>query len=257
MEIIKYDDEILAIEISSYCNLKCPMCTQSRVDYNKKGFMDFNVWRKIIDDFAEQKSHYKKFLPFGLGEPFFHPQFNKLFEYLLERNKKRQIFDTIIIHTNALFMDKAKVDLMLKYIYEFGAIHFSLDAATEETYNKVRPGGDFNLAMKNILYLIEKRKQIPPKLVFQFIVMKNNYHEGKKFLELWSGILKKHNLEFQVNYDWWPEMRKDTIFFKRENTRNPGDLGKAEELHKKLMFELGLIKEIPKGRILKSDEVIK
>lgn len=233
------------------------MCTQSRVDYEKKGFMDFNVWRKMIDDFVSEKKHFKKFLPFGLGEPFFHPDFNHLFEYLLERNKKREIFDTIIIHTNALFMDKEKVDLMLKYIFEFGALHFSLDAVTSETYDIVRPGGDYNLAIKNILYLLKKRKQVPPRLVFQFIVMEKNYHEGKRFLEFWSNVLKENNLDFQVNYDWWPEMKKDTIFFKRENTRNPGDLAKSEERHKKLMFELGLIDKIPKGRILKSDEYIK
>jgi wyosine [tRNA(Phe)-imidazoG37] synthetase (radical SAM superfamily) len=148
-------------------------------------------------------------------------------------------------------------DLFLKYQYQLGAIHFSIDAATEETYAKVRPGGDLQLAVKNILYFLEHRSQIPPKLIFQFIVMKRNYHEARAFLEFWTDVIKKRGLDFQVNYDWVPEMAKDTIFFKRENPWHQEELKASEALHKKLAFELGLISEVPEGRILVSDECVK
>ncbi len=232
------------------------MCTHSRVDYNKQGFMDVRVWKKLIDDIAASGKKYNKLLPFGLGESLLHPRIYEILEYLFERNKKRELFGVIILHTNALLMDKKISDLMLKYQYQIGAIHFSLDAATEEIYAKVRPGGNLKLAVRNIVYFLKHRSQIPPRLVFQFIVMKRNFHEARKFLDFWAKILKQHNLEYQVNYDWVPEMIRDTIFFKRENTWKPEWLKDAEQLHKQVAYELGLIKKMPKGRILKSDEFI-
>jgi sulfatase maturation enzyme AslB (radical SAM superfamily) len=116
------------------------MCTQSRIDYAKKGFMELKVWKKLIDDFEKQKVKHKKFLPFGLGESLFHPKAYEMFEYLLNKNKERALFEYIELHTNALMFDRPLADLFLKYQYQFGAISFSLDAATEGTYEKVRPG---------------------------------------------------------------------------------------------------------------------
>jgi sulfatase maturation enzyme AslB (radical SAM superfamily) len=255
--MITFEDQILAVETSSYCNLKCPMCTQSKVDYNKKTFMSFELWKKFIDDLKREKKFFKKFLPFGLGEPFFHPKAYEIFDYLFQENKKREIFNTIIFHTNASFMNEKISRLLLKNQYQIGAIHFSIDAASSEVYDKVRPGGNFDMVMRNIEFFIKNRSQIPPKLIFQFIVMEKNYHEGKKFLELFTKILSENNMDFQINYDWFPEMKKDTIFFKRENTWNFTKLKESEDLHKKLVYDLGIIKEIPKGRILESNEFIK
>ncbi len=254
--MIRYKDEILAVELSSYCNLKCPMCTQSRVDYGKKGFLSLDLWKKIIDDFEMNNTYHEKFLPFGLGESLMHPHSYEIFKYLFEKNKNRTIFGYIILHTNALLMDKKISDLFLEYQYQIGAFHFSLDASTQEIYKKVRPGGKLQTAINNIIYFLRKRAQIPPKLIFQFIVMKNNVLDAENFLNFWSKVLKDHKLSFQVNYDWEPEMIKDTIFFKRENTWDVSHLNESEERHKELAVNLGLI-EPTKGRILKSDEYIR
>ena len=97
------------------------MCTQSRVDYSKKGFMLLEVWKKLIDDFKKAKIKHNKFLPFGLGESLFHPHAYEMFEYLFKKNSRREIFQFIILHTNALLMDKKMSDLFLKYQYQFGA----------------------------------------------------------------------------------------------------------------------------------------
>ena len=255
--MITYDDEILAVEMSSYCNLKCPMCTQSRVDYGKKGFMPLDLWKKLVDDMVEQGHKYYKLLPFGLGESLLHPHAFEMLDYLFEKNKKREIFHFINLHTNALLMDQNISNLFIKYIYQIGALHFSLDAASQEVYEKVRPKAKLQTAIDNIVYFIKKRTQIPPKLIFQFIVMEKNYHEASDFLKLWKNVLHDHNLKCQVNYDWFPEMTKDTIFFKRENTWNPRNLGKSEKLHKEVVESLGLIEKGKEGRILQSDEFIK
>ncbi len=254
---MRYPDEILAVEMSSYCNLRCPMCTQCQVDYDKKGFMDIRLWEKLIGEFAAAGVKYEKFLPFGLGESLLHPKAYEMLAYMFDKNKDRTIFGHIILHTNALLMDERISDLMLKYQYQIGALHFSLDAATQETYSKVRPGAELSRAVMNIVYFLKHRSQIPPKVVLQFIVMKRNFNEANNFLKFWSEVLTGLGLGFQVNYDWQPEMLRDTIFFKRENTWNPADLGQSEELHKKVAFGLGLITEIPKGRLLMSDEFVK
>ncbi|MDH4227968.1 MAG: radical SAM protein, partial [Deltaproteobacteria bacterium] len=43
----------LFIEPTSQCNLKCPMCPQSTGLTRKHGFMDMELFRKVIKDAAE------------------------------------------------------------------------------------------------------------------------------------------------------------------------------------------------------------
>ena len=84
-------------------------------------------------------------------------------------------------------------------------ILFSLDALTEETYNKVRPGGNF----KKVLWAIDKvreyrasRKSHLPILRASFVVNQLNQHELDKFIEVFSSLVDYIDVQpFCTYYD--------------------------------------------------------
>ncbi|MFH1849555.1 MAG: radical SAM protein [archaeon] len=250
---MKFDDSILAVEMTNHCNLRCPMCTQS-VTSVPRGYMDFETWKKALDTARMHQA----FLPFALGESLLHPEFEKMLSYALEKNRQNRFFHYMTLHTNALLLDEDKTRVILEHADQIGTIHFSLDAASQGVYKKIRVGGLLKTAEANVMNFLKARSELSlehPHGIIQFIVMKDNQREAEAFLDRWSVCLSSLGQGYQVNYDWSPPMVNDTIFFKRENTWNPNDLKKAEALHKAVALRLGLIKET-EGRILDSDEFV-
>lgn len=136
----------LDIELTSVCNLRCPMC--ARTIYMEKGlsgltqgFMSFELYKKVIGEAASLGVHAVKLI--WRGEPTLHKELPEFVKYA----KDKGILD-VLINTNALLLTE---ELSVKLI-EAGLdkIIFSLDSANEETYKKIRVGSDFNTVVGNI-----------------------------------------------------------------------------------------------------------
>ncbi len=66
----------LDVEITSKCNLKCPMCASRHISsekYNRYGDMDFSLFKKISDEAAENKIFSVRLS--WRGEVFSNPDF--------------------------------------------------------------------------------------------------------------------------------------------------------------------------------------
>ena len=66
-------------------------------------------------------------------------------------------------------------------------IDISIDAFTNNTYSKVRVGGDLNVTRKNVINFIKlsKEKNIKTKVVVSFVEQKENSHEINDFKNYW------------------------------------------------------------------------
>ena len=79
--VSKFPDHI-DIEISSACNLRCPMCYTITDEFKEKvkvGLMDFDLFKKLIDECS-------KFNPYSIrisfrGESFIHPDVFDMIKY--------------------------------------------------------------------------------------------------------------------------------------------------------------------------------
>ncbi|MDD2714747.1 MAG: radical SAM protein [Candidatus Wallbacteria bacterium] len=259
-----YPDSILAVELTNFCNCNCVMCTQSmNAAYGqRKGFMPQATVRKILESVSERNVRIGKLLPFGLGESLLHPAFLEILKEILQFNQGRKHFESIDLHTNAILLDDKIIEVMLNSPATIDTLSFSLDAASDETYGKIRRNRQLNNATENIRRFFRKRNETGlklPKAHLQFIVMEQNRHEARQFLEQWSDFFNELGIPFQVNYDWNPPMRIDTIFFKRLNPFKNSELASAEALHRDVAKELGLIppeKHSETGRIIDSQEYI-
>jgi len=205
----------------------------------QKGFIRLELVEKILKDLKEHMLHFNLILPFWAGESSLHPQFGNIIKLIFKYNHDHALADGLGIDTNLNALGKNDIDLILSE-NQFVVIHFSLDAASESTYNKIRRGGDFQKALSNAEYFLKKREENDmkyPHFVFQFIVMEENYEEIKEFVDFWSQRLDKAGKDFQINYfyDKPAPITKDTIFIRRCDAPN-GKTSlqiKYDNLHKK------------------------
>lgn len=175
--LIKYPP-YLEIEVTTRCNLKCIMCEHTYWQ-EKAQDMSFADFKRIIDEFPKLKWIGLT----GIGESFMHKDFLKMLEYVKARRIYVELYDTFY------FIDENTANKLIDL--KIDMIKPSIDAATKQTYEKIRVNSDFNRVMdniKNLLKLKQKRQSFFPELEFHYILSKANMHELNKYIELVGSL---------------------------------------------------------------------
>ncbi len=191
---------LLSIEINSTCNLKCIMCNRGNYDKINLGPMDIDMFKFIIKNIERNLFYFDSIQLFFNGEPLLHPYFDKLIDFLREKNVNNQLFRNVIIDTNGQFLTPR----ISQKIIKLGrvSITFSLDAFSKTTYDKIRRGGDFERVISNIKFFLKNQVKVYnhhslfSKL--QFIIMEENQHEVSQFARFWSEYLHSLKVDFSV-----------------------------------------------------------
>jgi len=167
----------VAIGITNRCNLDCTFCPNK---YSKmpRG----NISLDLLDYLLAQVAPYVDMVDLSFdGEPFLHPEWEKCVE-LCHKHGVRAI-----LQTNCLMLDEA----VIHKIFQVGldAIILSIDAATRETYYRLKPGGDYRRVMKNAERFLQfshgNRRR--PHITIQFVRSPENAHEKNAFINRWEG----------------------------------------------------------------------
>lgn len=121
---------LVDLELSSVCNLRCPMCYTISADFRKHvdaKIMDFALFTKIIDEIGSKVPALRLSLR---GESTVHPQFVDCIRYAKERGIKEV---STLTHGGRLTLD------FFQRIQEAGIdwITISIDG-TGETYERIR-----------------------------------------------------------------------------------------------------------------------
>lgn len=149
--VSKFPDHV-DIEISSACNMRCPMCytiTQDFKERVKRHFMPLELFKKIVDECA-------KYNVFSIrislrGEPFIHPDVIKMIKYAHNKGIKE-----VASLTNGLALTPELFEEALDAGLSWLTI--SIDGI-DETYESIRVPAKFN----DILAKIKKYKEIKDK----------------------------------------------------------------------------------------------
>lgn len=199
----------IEVESSYSCNYNCIMCPRIPLNHqNNVGELSTELFDKLFKE-AKEKGLSSINLSHG-GEPLL----NKNIINIVKKSKEAGILD-ILIHTNGSLLTKE----ISKNLVEAGLtkINFSLDAATEETYKKVRIGGDFNKVMKNFLDFLEVKKKFGksyPRVRVSFVYMDVNKHESQQFLDFWKD--KANLVAFQDCRDYSKDLDDIEVDEKKE-----------------------------------------
>jgi radical SAM protein with 4Fe4S-binding SPASM domain len=133
---------LLDLELASICNLKCPMCYTITDEFKQKvtkGFMDFDLYKRIIDEVAGKVYAIRLSLR---GESLLHKNFVECAAYA----KKAGIKEVSTLTNGANLKGKK-----LKKIIESGIdwITISIDG-TGDTYEKIRKPIKFEQIVSNL-----------------------------------------------------------------------------------------------------------
>ena len=177
----------VTVAIDRTCNLCCKSCRNKRFVMDKLTQTRISLMANKIQQSGYLDKTNKLYVA-GQGEVFYSPYYRQLVETKLQRK------NIVILSNGTLFNEKNWN--WLKDKYETIDVIISVDAATADTYKKLR-GADFNALMKNLETLanLHRQKQIR-KFNLNFVVQRDNYREMIKFVEL-GRALGVDQIEFQ------------------------------------------------------------
>ncbi len=177
----------IAFSMDESCNLCCPSC---RDLYKRRVDREQHVARAIKETFDYLVSHPPDKTTIislsGTGDPFVSkPYCNFLFNY--PWNEVPHI--KVNIQTNGVLLTpKVWQRLSLRYP-RLDTVWISVDAATEETYRKVRVGGDWQQLWINLTHLdgyVKSHSELNPYFYYKliYIVQEANFRELPDFIRL-------------------------------------------------------------------------
>jgi radical SAM protein with 4Fe4S-binding SPASM domain len=138
----------LWIELTSVCNYTCIMCPNKDLKKQEKGFMDLNLYKKIVDEVKEYAFDINLA---HRGESLLHPDLIEAISYA----KKNKIFTRI--HTNGSLLTEELSQKILSSGLD--RLSFSFDGCDKETYERIRKGGNFEKTVQNITRFLEMKKK--------------------------------------------------------------------------------------------------
>jgi len=167
------------VEVTSACNLKCPFCaTTFRENMIKKGFISFDIIRKIIDEGRENNLYGVKFNI--RGEPLLHPQIHDFVKYA----KQKGLID-VYFNTNAMFLTE---EISRKLIGAgLDRLSISFEGYTKEVYERHRVGANYETVLSNIENIQSLKRNLGvehPKIRVQTVMLpdiESTFEEYKKF----------------------------------------------------------------------------
>ena len=187
----------LHLELSQICNLRCPSCPigqpQAHAKYISSEKMGWNLYQKII--LEGEKYDCPSMEPQGTNEPFLDQNLEDYIRFAADHG-----FIDIMLNTNGTLLTEERARKVLKS--GITRLRFSLDAATKETFEKVRLGAKYETTMKNIERFLEIKKQEKfelPVVGVNFCKTKFNEHEEEAFIEKWID-----KVDFFVIQDFQP-----------------------------------------------------
>jgi len=90
----------------------------------------------------------------------------------------------ITLRTNGILLTPENWAKIKNAHYAIDVVSISIDAATKNTYRRLREGGDFNRLMANLELLEQLKRNNKFKIWLNFVVQEQNFEEMPAFLEL-------------------------------------------------------------------------
>jgi len=181
------------VETCGYCNLRCIICPYPRLK-RPKGEMAPATFKRIVDEMARESPGSRLWVAI-MGEPLLRGDgLVENFKYAASKGIKN-----VYLNTNGIYLTEDMTHKILDC--NIKEILISMDAITEETYNQIRVGGDFERLVQNAETFLKAKQQRGldrPNVIVQFIVMDENEHELEDFKQYWMsrGATVKARLKF-------------------------------------------------------------
>jgi MoaA/NifB/PqqE/SkfB family radical SAM enzyme len=174
----------LWIESTNACNLRCVMCPTSLPEAPPRGFMDFALYARLVDEAAafayDANLHHR-------GEALLHPELPRMIRYAHERGLRT------MVHTNGTLLDAGKAREILAAGLDY--LSFSFDGFEPETYERIRVRASFDRTVGNIEGFLREKQATGSRSPYTVIEVINFPGSGnvdraarESFLKRFAGL---------------------------------------------------------------------
>ena len=193
----------LGVDLYSKCNMKppCVYCLWDRMKNQEGEYSDVVVDDKTLESYGPFFSSARIIVNCSFGEPLLHPKFKEILDFVEKSDKFLEI------STNGqAFTPRTISALVGKKIY----LYVSLDAASKETYEKIR-NNRWDSIVSSLVLLNQERKKKGnlPKIYMVFMPMKVNRNDLEDFFRLCQKIEADSLVLRPLNYLENPRIERD------------------------------------------------
>jgi MoaA/NifB/PqqE/SkfB family radical SAM enzyme len=198
----------VSLDSTNLCNLSCQMCQYQEYRREFPNTVSEEDLLLAVDNI--KKLGAKSICYAGGGEGTLHPSTGKVLRYIKDNGLEAGMI------TNGIKIDQFMEDILYSLLW----VGVSIDAATPETYQKIKGGtvADFYKVINNIRQIILHRKNGDPTVGYKFLITPDNYHEiipaaqlakslGVNFLHLRPAYTSKK----QYRPMWYPQEIKEVL----------------------------------------------
>lgn len=169
-EYLETPPTVFNLSNSKVCNLSCIMCDRVFQDDNP------GLREKTARDILTYLPTARKVVLTGMGDPLARPDSRRLLMDFEGQNSALR-FELI---TNALLLPKYWERIKHQ---NFGTLLISVDAASKETYDKIRIGGSWETLLESFSLVQENRSKFT-SITINMTIMKQNFIEIPAFIDL-------------------------------------------------------------------------
>ncbi len=248
----------LVVETTNKCSLACVHCSVSEAGHphhQQVGYIDPALVTGLFEDLVAVGAWFDALIMFWLGEPLIHPYFREMYQAAVRANHTRPVFGQIELHSNATHLDLRNSRVLLNQASVRQVLHFSLDAATRETYRLIKGMDRHEKVEANVARFIAEKGRLGarwPRPVFQYIVSDKNRDEAERFRDRWLATCRRAGVSARAAAQNVPEGEDAIVFFRQLDCPTPAEQARQNRIFRDLMAELGL----PVARQEKAPEIV-
>ncbi len=169
----------LYIETTNQCNLKCRGCILYRGNPEPEGTLSLQQLIMITD----QVPTLERAVLHGVGEPLLNPELAGMIRHL----KNRNVF--VLFNSNGILLNAGWREALIDAGLD--ELRISLDAASAETYQKIRGSGWFSRVVDNLnafVHDLRIRQAAGPRLSLWFLGTRDNIAELADLIRLAARV---------------------------------------------------------------------
>ncbi len=185
---------VIRIGPTNRCTARCSYCPREHIHDSGSGYMEFELYERIVKWARENKVDT---ISFGLfGEAFLHPRLIDMIDLAVKSNIK------VKVSTNAIVLNKKRVDQLLEY--PILSVEMSMDGFNRQEYKEGKQVDKFDEAKSNILYLLKRAKELKKDTLFNihFVDVGNvSFANRIKYIKYWKKQLEGLNKAASFSYE--------------------------------------------------------
>lgn len=181
-------------EITTRCNKRCIVCEHTHwKESEPRQDLTWEQFLHIVNQFP--RLIWTNLT--GEGDAFLNKSYLDMIQYLKDRDVSVFLSDSFDLITE---------DIARKLVeWRVDGIYLSMDAATPETYERLKVGCKFDRTLTNIKNLLRLKKEAGspfPELNFRYIVMTENVQEMPAFVDLLGSLFREVGLEQKARLEF-------------------------------------------------------